>query len=45
MILAILVSISRVYVGVHYPLDIIAGVVIGLIVSFLIIKLSKQLIR
>tara|TARA_Y100001970_G_scaffold3812_1_gene4373 strand:- start:5579 stop:6163 length:585 start_codon:yes stop_codon:yes gene_type:complete len=45
MILAILVSISRVYVGVHYPLDIIAGAVIGLIVSFLIIKLSKQLIR
>ena len=45
MILAILVSISRVYVGVHYPLDIIAGAGIGLIVSFLVIKLSKQLIR
>ena len=28
--LALLVSYSRVYVGVHYPLDVLAGVVVGL---------------
>ena len=35
---AILVSISRVYIGVHYPLDIISGAIIGITISFIIIK-------
>ncbi len=33
---AILVSLSRVYIGVHYPLDVLAGAVLGLGVGFLI---------
>jgi undecaprenyl-diphosphatase len=31
--LAALVSLSRVYVGVHYPLDIVAGALLGLAVG------------
>jgi undecaprenyl-diphosphatase len=31
--LAILVGYSRVYVGVHYPLDVLAGSVLGIIVA------------
>ncbi|MDR2873563.1 MAG: phosphatase PAP2 family protein [Methanobrevibacter sp.] len=48
--LGILVALSRVYVGVHFPLDLIAGTMIGIvsggIVSILInkyIKLNKYL--
>lgn len=34
--LATLVAISRVYIGVHYPLDITAGAIIGLSVGVLV---------
>ena len=29
IILAVLISISRLYVGVHYPTDVLAGVIVG----------------
>lgn len=32
-IMAVLLSFARVYVGVHYPLDIVAGVAIGILAS------------
>ena len=32
-VLAALIAFSRVYVGVHYPLDVLAGAVLGLAVS------------
>jgi undecaprenyl-diphosphatase len=31
--LAILIGYSRVYVGVHYPLDVLAGIVLGIVVA------------
>ncbi len=45
LFLAIMVSISRVYIGVHYPIDIIAGAIIGVLISLLLIKLDQKLIR
>ena len=45
IILASLISISRVYIGVHYPLDIIFGAIIGILVSSLLIKIYQKLIR
>lgn len=35
-ILAFLVSVSRVFVGVHYPSDILAGAVLGILSAFVV---------
>ena len=37
--LAIIISFSRLYVGVHYPLDVITGSLIGYTISWIIITL------
>ncbi|MCM1273229.1 MAG: phosphatase PAP2 family protein [Clostridium sp.] len=45
LVLAILIAFSRLYLGVHYPSDVLAGAVIGLIaglVSVAIVKRWKQ---
>ena len=41
LILASLVALSRLYVGVHYPTDIIAGCIIGFICSVLAYKVVQ----
>jgi undecaprenyl-diphosphatase len=43
LVLAILISISRVYLCVHYPTDILLGVVIAFVVSVIIIKIAKYM--
>jgi len=42
---ALIVSYSRIYLGVHYPGDIIAGAVLGLALAFLITTLYKRVIN
>lgn len=39
LIMATLIGISRIFVGIHWPLDILAGALIGLTSAFLIKKL------
>lgn len=41
--LAILISLSRIYLGKHYPLDIIGGIVVGTFIGWLSFWLVKQL--
>ncbi|HPS56773.1 MAG TPA: phosphatase PAP2 family protein [Spirochaetota bacterium] len=36
---AFLVALSRIYLGVHYPLDVIAGALLGLSLTWLILRL------
>ncbi len=43
--LASLVALSRVYVGVHYPSDILAGALLGTTVSLMLIVLYKFALR
>lgn len=45
LILAILISLSRLYVGVHYPTDVLGGAVIGIIVGELGYRLGKKIWR
>ena len=40
-----IVAYSRIYVGVHYPLDIICGMTFGAISGFMFYKLAKYLIK
>ena len=37
-VIAILVAISRMYLGVHYPSDVLAGVLVSALVSYLVYK-------
>lgn len=39
------VAYSRIYVGVHYPLDIVCGLTFGAISGFLFYKLAKYLLK
>ena len=43
--LATLIAVSRVYVGVHYPLDVIGGAVLGVLVATALRLLARALRR
>ena len=40
---ATLISIARVYVGVHYPLDILAGALVGIFSGWLVVKIYAKI--
>lgn len=42
LILAALIAFSRLYVGVHYPTDVLAGMLIGLLGSWIICRIANH---
>ena len=44
-VLAALIGFSRIYVGVHYPLDVLAGAVLGVVVAKALLTLLAALRR
>ena len=40
-----IVAYSRIYVGVHYPLDLLSGMTFGAVAGFLFYKLTKYLLK
>ena len=45
LILAALIALSRLYVGVHYPTDVLAGTVIGILLGILAKRAVEAVIR
>lgn len=42
LLLALLLSVNRVFVGVHYPLDIVAGIVVAAISVYIVQKFRSR---
>lgn len=40
---AVLISIARVFVGIHYPLDILAGAIVGFFTGWLVEKILEKI--
>lgn len=43
IIISILIGISRVVLGVHFPVDVLVGWILGAIISFIFIRLFKKI--
>lgn len=44
MTLALLISVSRIYLGVHYPLDVLAGSVFGVGIGTFVLRMTRTLL-
>ncbi|MEK7819215.1 MAG: phosphatase PAP2 family protein [Bacteroidota bacterium] len=42
LVFGFLIAYSRIYVGVHYPLDILAGAIVGFVISYFILFCIKK---
>jgi len=45
LIYATLIGFSRIYIGVHYPIDVLFGALIGIISAIIILKLENKIFK
>jgi undecaprenyl-diphosphatase len=45
MFISLLIGFSRIYVGHHYPTDVLGGIVVGAISAFIINKVGNKLLK
>ena len=45
LVLAVLIALSRLYVGVHYPTDVLAGAAIGVLLSEVALRALRRPLR
>ncbi|MDD3985798.1 MAG: phosphatase PAP2 family protein [Methanobacterium sp.] len=45
LLLAILVSFSRIYIGVHYPSDVLAGALLGIGISIIVLRFEDNILN
>jgi undecaprenyl-diphosphatase len=45
LVIALSVAYSRVYVGVHYPSDVLAGSCLGIFLAFLLLLMEREMFR
>lgn len=43
IVLGVLMGIARIYVGVHYPLDILGGIILGVLSAWFVEKLAAKI--
>lgn len=43
LVLAVLMAFTRVYVGAHYPLDMVAGLIVGAVIASVVVLLGSRL--
>jgi undecaprenyl-diphosphatase len=43
LVLALLSSFGRIYIGIHYPLDVVAGAILGILAGFLSLGICRIL--
>ncbi len=43
--LAILIAFSRLYLYVHYPTDVLGGIVLGILLGFVVAKLGDRILK
>lgn len=44
-LLALLISLSRIYLGVHYPVDVFVGSIIGIFIGYVSVRIEDSLSR
>lgn len=45
LLMAILISLSRLYVGVHYPTDVLCGALVGFVVAELTVRIAPPYVK